>query len=137
MRHRKRSDTSRRLHPPTYYECQDDGKKVVLFPHKFRVVQVLGTGSNGTNGPCHLTSPHSCSYNYAGDLVVADHGHWRVCIFAPDGEMVHVIGNKTELTNNGFMKPLACCFGRDYVGSDSVIVGYHKGGIFNYTVRSE
>ena len=120
--------------PPTYYQCKEDGKSVCLFQHKFAVVQVLGTGSRGSKGPCHLTSPQSCAYNSAGDLICCDYGHWRVCIFAPDGEMVHEIGNRLELTDNGFMKPLACNFGRDYVGNDSVLIGYHKGGILNYSV---
>ena len=78
------------------HEASSSGP-VCLFPAKFTVLSVLGTGSKASQGSCHMNSPTSCAYNPHGDLVVADSGHWRVCIFAPDGEMVHTIGDRLSL----------------------------------------
>ena len=103
---------------PTY---DTQGKFLLtLFPPKFKVLSMLGKGSKGSQGTkCHLASPNSCAFNTHGDLIVNDSGHWRVCIFAPDGEMVHTIGSRLELASS-VGKPLACNFGRDMVGSESV-----------------
>jgi len=108
---------------------------LVLFPSKFVVLQVLGTGSKASGGrKCHMSYPNSCAYNSHGDLTVCDSGHWRVCIFAPDGEMVHTIGSRDELVKGPLGRPLVCNFGRDYEGNESVLVGYYSGVVVNSTV---
>ena len=90
--------------------------------------------SNVINIPYVVTlyARRSCAYNPHGDLVVVDSGHWRACIFAPDGEMIHAIGDRLSLQASPLGKPLVCSFGRDYVGNLSVLVGYSKGIAYNY-----
>jgi len=108
---------------------------LTLFPAKFVVLSVLGTGSKASGGrKCHLSYPNSCAYNTHGDLIVCDSGHWRVCIFAPDGEMVHSIGSREELADGPLGRPLVCNFGRDYVGQESVLIGYYEGVVVNSSV---
>jgi len=117
---------------PTYDTRSDF--LLTLFPPKFKVLNILGGGSKAARGgKCHLNTPNSIAYNKHGDLIVNDSGHWRVCIFAPDGEMVHTIGNRVELSG-GIGKPQVCNFGRDLVGNESVLVGYTSGVAVNYTV---
>ena len=108
---------------------------LTLFPAKFVVLSVLGTGSKASGGrKCHLSYPSSCAYNKHGDLIVCDSGHWRTCIFAPDGEMVHTIGSRDELSGGPLGRPLVCNFGRDYVGQESVLIGYYNGVVVNSSV---
>ena len=118
---------------PTFDKRSDT--LLTLFPAKFVVLSILGSGSKARGGgKCHLSYPSSCAYNSHGDLVVCDAGHWRVCIFAPDGEMVHSIGSRIELQDGPLGRPRVANFGRDLVGNESVLVGYSKGLVYNYTV---
>ncbi|GMI08877.1 hypothetical protein TrVE_jg2086 [Triparma verrucosa] len=116
---------------PTY--IKESGVLSVLFPHRIKVLNVLGTGSKSSSHleVCHMNSPNSLDYNKHGDLIVNDSGHWRVCIFSPDEELIHVIGGRLELKET-LGRPLCCSFGRDHSGNESLLIGYQKGYAKNY-----
>ena len=120
---------------PTYNPYTE---KSVLFPHKFCVLDVLGNGGErgsraGAGSKCHFKNPTQCAYNSHGDLCVVDSGHWRVCIFSPDHELVHTIGSRLELAPT-LGRPMCCNFGRDRDGTDALLVGYSGIGGMVYSL---